>query len=192
MKVPVLKLPFLRFHGLCRVLRVKLLSLQAGGSNGGDRYEELYENLRLSQHKSDCVQHHLALDAGTSPSLPPTARLSLAGVQLTADSVGPAELLLQLAGALHVHSVALLQEAHLPAQVSQVLQLPLVRFHQGFELVHPVRRVPEGEEGSAWEVWSCSTGTRLVQHIRVVKNLTVTQNRRQCMKFIFSLLLERC
>lgn len=62
------------------------------------------------------IQHH-------------SACLSLVGVQLTADSVGPAELLLQLAGALHVHSVALLQEAHLSAQVSKILQLPLVRLH---------------------------------------------------------------
>lgn len=74
-----------------------------------------------------------------------TACLSLVGVQLTADSVGPAKLLLQLARALHVHGVALFQEAHLPAQVSQVLQLPLVRLHHRLELVHPVRRVPEGE-----------------------------------------------
>lgn len=79
---------------------------------------------------------------GTAKS---TACLSLVGVQLTADSVGPAKLLLQLARALHVHSVVLFQEAHLSAQVSQVLQLPLVRLHHRLELVHPVRRVPEGE-----------------------------------------------
>lgn len=81
------------------------------------------------------------------PPSPPTACLSLVGVQLTADSVGPAQLLLQLAGALHVHRVALLQEAHLPAQVPQILQLPLVRLHHRLELVDPVRRVPEGEGG---------------------------------------------
>lgn len=48
-------------------------------------------------------------------SLQPAARLSLVGVQLPTDGVRPAELLLQLAGALHVHGVALLKEAHLPA-----------------------------------------------------------------------------
>lgn len=76
-----------------------------------------------------------------------SACLSLVGVQLPADGVGPAELLLQLAGALHVHGVALLQEAHLPAQVAQIFQLRLVGLHQRFKLVHPVGRVPEGEGG---------------------------------------------
>lgn len=106
--------------------------------------------------------HKPDVNTGTSITLPPpfrpTACLSLVGVQLIADRVGPAELLLQLAGALHVHGVALLQEAHLSAQVSQILQLPLVSLHQCFKLVHPVRRVPEGEERTVWEALSTSTG----------------------------------
>lgn len=91
-------------------------------------------------------------------SCQPTACLSLVGVQLTADGVGSAELLLQLAGALHVHSVALFEEAHLPAEVSQVLQLPFVGLHRCLELVHPVRRVPEGEGRTVWEASSTGRG----------------------------------
>lgn len=120
------------------------------------------------------------LSCGSNQASPPllplfllAACLSLVGVQLVADSVGPAELLLQLAGALHVHSVSLLQEAHLSAQVSQILQLPLVRLHQSLELVHPVRRVPEGEESRAWAASSTRTGISLLtKNIRVEMYLT--------------------
>lgn len=88
----------------------------------------------------------------------PFPYLSLVGVQLTAGSVSPPELLLQLTGALHVHSIAFLQKAHLSTQVTQILQLPLVCLHQCFKLVHPVRRVPEEEVSKVWEVLGTRTG----------------------------------
>lgn len=118
--------------------------------------------------------------------------LSLVGVQLIADSVGPAKLLLQLTGALHIHGVALLQEAHLPAQVSQILKLPFVCLNQRFKLVHPVRRVPEGEERTVWEVLSTSTGIWLLHNTSVWMCAQVLKinnsDAKQCqrMKFILS------
>lgn len=72
--------------------------------------------------------------------------LSLVGVQLCASCIGPAQLLLQLAGTLHVHCVLFLQQTHLSAQVSQILQLTLVRLYQRLQAAHAVRRVPEGQK----------------------------------------------
>lgn len=134
-KVLVLKLPFLSFHGLCRVLGVKLVSLQVREHSNSLCWPELCIKTARFQTRAQarlCLtslrrQHRNKYHSPSS--FQPTACLSFVSVQLIADGVGPPELLLQLAGTLHVHSIALLQEAHLPAQVSQILQLPLVRLH---------------------------------------------------------------
>lgn len=69
--------------------------------------------------------------------------LFLVGLQLCASCVSPAQLLLQLTGTLHVHRVLFLQQTHLSAQVSQILQFTLVRLYQRLQAAHAVRRVPE-------------------------------------------------
>lgn len=91
--------------------------------------------------------------------------LSLVRVELRAHGACSAQLLLQFTGALHVHVVSLLQQTHLSAQISQILQLALIRVHHRLQTTHTIRWVPDRQmtrtKAAVWHACVPSAWCRL-------------------------------